>query len=193
MSRIFLGDVHANTEALDTICKLFPTDSIIQLGDLGVGFTASIPYHDNLRFIRGNHDDPKACQARKDYIGDWAVDKDTLFISGAYSIDKLQRIQGYDWWPDEELSLREMDKVLEFIKEHGDTITTVVSHELPQKFIHEHFRLWNRTRTGEFLDEVWGLVVPERWYGAHHHISYHMIDSGTEFFILDELEVLKEE
>jgi hypothetical protein len=91
----------------------------IVVGDMGVGFRRLGGFRDgqfcsnpprhamaraNHRFIRGNHDNPGECAKHPQWIEDGKIEGDTMFIGGAVSIDRALRQEGYNWWPDEELS-----------------------------------------------------------------------------------------
>jgi hypothetical protein len=119
MKTRIIGDVHGHKYELEWILDNLPADvsEVIQVGDLGVGFGQSVYWHQSLdnkfqsvngRWIRGNHDDPSTCKEMKTWIPDGTITNDWMFIGGAWSIDRARRIEGLNWWKDEELSYEEL-------------------------------------------------------------------------------------
>lgn len=106
-----------------------PKNSIIvQVGDLGMGFTSNIIDEQKLKRInsklkskkqklyayRGNHDAPKFfngdyifsnLELLPDYSTKIINDKVCLFVGGAISIDRCVRIEGRSYWKDEAVKL----------------------------------------------------------------------------------------
>lgn len=200
----FIGDTHGKYGPYKTLMKKYP-DSI-QLGDMGVGFKKYEggyygdedmfhinPPHAtmvgaNARFIRGNHDNPEVCKRHSQWIADGTVEGDMMFVGGAYSIDKDYRREGYDWWPDEELSHQDMLRVLDIYTNVKPRI--MVTHDGPECmldfYLSHHWRI--STRTGQFFDRLFEIHQPEIWIHGHHHISFDREVKGTRFIVLAELE-----
>lgn len=146
----YVGDVHGNLSAIDTILNKFsnPGDIIIQVGDFGIGF-----YHDkfflktseklaqkevNLLAIRGNHDDPSRFDGSnlgtnielvKDYSTKIIEGKTHLFIGGAVSVDRFKRIPNHNWWSDEVVSFTTDNEY--YLKSLTD-IDVVITHTCPR-------------------------------------------------------------
>lgn len=149
----FVGDTHGKTSEFlkltETLLhKSEPGEPIIQVGDMGAGFTKIPRYHDNVRWIRGNHDDPQTSRMHPNYMGntysqgkDWGYDEayKLFWLAGAWSVDwawrKASNLAGHPlcWWPDEELSQPELDAALALYIEKKPEI--VVSHEAPASIV----------------------------------------------------------
>lgn len=197
---LFIGDVHGKFNQYHKIIENEPES--IQVGDMGVGFyryfggelkPASNPSFDkmsrgNHRFIRGNHDNPQVCRNQHYWIPDGHVENDMMFIGGAYSIDKAYRTEGHDWWPDEELSPKEFESVLEKYKQVKPKI--MVTHDCPwyvYPYIHSHHIHDNDAITPKYFDKFFMAHQPEIWIHGHHHIPSDKIIEGTRFICLQEL------
>lgn len=132
---IKLGDIHGNFHALKRnvdrlkIGNLEEVTYLIQVGDFGIGFYPKSDLNTlndlNIFFkerniiclvIRGNHDNPSFFDGSHDYsnlklLADYTVmdlyDKKYLFVGGAISIDRKQRISyekmgnGVQYWANE--------------------------------------------------------------------------------------------
>lgn len=196
----FIGDVHGKFSTYGKIIKDHP--DTIQVGDMGVGFfswphgeaQANPPYTrmvaSNARFIRGNHDNPAICARHTQCIRDGHVEGDMMFIGGASSIDRMYRIEGFTWWPTEELSQVEMFRIAEIYERTKPRI--MVTHEAPISAIaqipHTH-HFGDNSRTQQFLQSLWNSHKPQIWVHGHHHISVDHVLDGTRFICLAELEM----
>lgn len=135
---IFIGDVHGKIKKYRALIRAMPEGQrSLQLGDMGLGFRGvhlfpggSLLRGDH-RFIRGNHDDPKACHRHPLYKGDWGYDaeRQLFYLGGAWSIDQNWRTEGLSWWRDEELSYAELDKAYQLYVQCRPRI--VATHEAP--------------------------------------------------------------
>lgn len=202
----YVGDVHGKYRQYRRIIRGVPES--IQVGDLGVGFRR-FPHGDpepnpphaemvkhNARFIRGNHDNPAGCERHSQWIEDGEYDGGTMFIGGAYSIDKAFRIEGYSWWPDEELSHERLCFWLSEYERHKPEI--MVTHDAPQAIAAEIVRpllrgnigQFEMTRTRSALQQMWALHQPKLWIFGHYHVSSDHVLQGTRFICLAELEYI---
>lgn len=145
----FIGDVHGKVIEFQNMLerRILPDseegEPIIQVGDMGAGFVTVPRYHPNVRWIRGNHDDPQESRKHPNYIGlkDYGYNEQhkLFWLAGAWSIDKdirLWRMRNggaVQWWPDEELSQPELDEALALYIEKKPEI--VVSHEAPASIV----------------------------------------------------------
>jgi hypothetical protein len=112
-----------------------------------------------------------------------------MFVGGAYSIDRAWRTEGYDWWPDEQLSIKDLDWIT------GDYLKlkpkVMVTHDCPQDVaphIKGSHHTYEQTRTGQALQMMWSAHSPDLWVFGHHHHSFDQVCNGTRFVCLAELE-----
>lgn len=188
----FVGDVHGKIkEYLQLISK---ADCSIQLGDMGLGFRGiSLPELSNHYFIRGNHDSPDICRGHANHLGDWGFriinGRRILYVAGGYSLDQDLRIPGVSWWPEEELSYEQYEKILDFVE--GKRIQIVVSHEAPAAIVQQIFpgRAVG-TRTSQGLEAIRCIIKPKLWMFGHYHLHWDKKTDDTRFIGLDELEYL---
>jgi hypothetical protein len=191
---LLIGDVHGKFDQyariLDEAEKSGPIESI-QIGDMGVGF--GVPFMNmgpDHRFIRGNHDNPAECRKSPNYMGDYGYwpDKKIYYIGGAYSVDFMYRAVGVSWWPDEELSIPELQLVIEdFVRNKPDI---VITHECPTQIrpmVLPNAQLV-QTKTDQALQLCFERWKPALWVFGHYHTSWTRKVGGTEFRCLNELE-----
>ena len=107
-----------------------------------------------------------------------------LFIGGAESVDKDQRIYGHDWYPEEIISQTDLDQCLK-----GPKADIVISHTAPNLFLDQHDGIrqekYNDPST-KALDMVLEFHKPDLWYFGHFHkeIKGHYMDH-TKYHGLD--------
>jgi hypothetical protein len=192
----FIGDTHGKIDQLLRIVERTKADRILQLGDVGLGFTGvHLPaMKADFGFIRGNHDSPQHCRQHYNYAGEFGVWNGIFVVGGAYSVDWPSRTPGVTWWPDEELSPEQAsDCISEYKRAHP---RIVASHEAPrsigeqvlaasglrpEKFGSTH------SSTAKLLQELWELHQPSHWIFGHYHSDWAECVNGTQFRCLDEL------
>jgi Icc-related predicted phosphoesterase len=174
------------------------------VGDFGIGF-AGYYWHEMVndwmneypshRFIRGNHDDPTKCKEMANYIPDGTVEGDVMYIGGAWSIDHALRTPGKDWWFDEELSISELDKLVNLYEKTKPRV--MITHDCPTSvawdmFISTGLSLGGKnqikTRTGEALQAMFDIHKPDYHFFGHWHVTKQMDIQGTRFVCLGELD-----
>lgn len=171
---ILTGDV--NLFGYDYWLKAIPQSS----GEyVQVNYTPEYPVH----FIDGNHDnfsklDTNASEivevsSMLHYIPRGYVSGRVLFLGGADSIDRNVRTAGYDWYPEERITERQMNHILSL---DPNDIEVVISHEAPlsiieQKVFPEIFP------SQKAMDEILDVLKPELWIHSHYHLSYTLQDN----------------
>jgi len=197
----FIGDVHGKWKQYKRI--IGECDRSIQVGDFGVGFynhrteTYSRPPHDHMargdhKFIRGNHDNPSQCRSHPFWIRDGELIEGRVFcVGGAMSIDKHLRTEGWDWWPDEELSYAQFLELIQAYEEAKPAV--VVSHECPETVVNHVLASKGKYKydipsiTRQFLDNLLHVHKPALWVHGHWHFDHHTVFDGVEFVGLGEL------
>lgn len=117
----YLGDIHGDLKIVKRLAdNLDPGDTIIQVGDFGIGFL----HEDKLKSlgrhlerckvkcfaVRGNHDEPTSFKRHLKW-GNLQLVPDNLvvaiegklhyFYGGAISVDRAFRTEQWDWWQKE--------------------------------------------------------------------------------------------
>lgn len=205
-----VGDVHGEFTRLQKIINKFKGTTIV-LGDIGIGFIykylnpafcidPNVPYYltkltdiqcnrEQMVFIRGNHDRPDMCRRHHNFLGEYGVYRDIFYISGAWSIDRAYRTEGLDWWPDEELNMKQCYKALEMYTEIKPDI--VITHDCPTSILALLYSQLFKTRTGQLLESMLREHRPSQWYFAHHHVSWQKTIDGTYFKCLNCFETVE--
>ena len=182
-----IGDVHGK---INTYWKLIQNqNSSIQLGDFG--FKKQHDWHlENIdsnkhKVLFGNHDYYPYLQ-KQHSLGDFNYSDGIFCVRGAYSIDKHHRVEGRDWFVNEELSYMEFQTIIdEYEKVKPDV---VISHDCPISIyvgvlgIHD-----SKSITPKALDMMFETHKPKMWIFGHHHRDLKVNIKGTDFICLDEL------
>lgn len=189
-TRIF-GDIHGDIPFV-VENRLIGHKNII-VGDVGVGFVGQneldLLTENGIHFIRGNHDDPSACRKQPNYIPDGTYEDGVMFIGGAYSIDHAWRIEGVSWWRDEELSMNELQDMIDIYLELKPRV--MITHEIPE-CVADRLCQWrgykkfsDGSRTRKAFEEMFMMHKPELWFAGHWHVSYSENLLGTRFIVLN--------
>ena len=195
---IVIGDIHGKTDQYLKLLVRHRDEPSVQLGDFGIGFPGDEPLPalpDNAWFLRGNHDNPEAARAHRNYLGDYgcrAIDGIRIFyLSGAWSSDQWCRTEGVNWWRDEELGIADLEAAVDLYTKVKPEI--VLTHDGPEEAIqallagrstHKEFA---RTATGGALNAMLEAHRPWKWIFGHWHSRFRRKIGGTEFRCLPEL------
>ena len=101
--------------------------------------------------------------------------KKAIAIGGAYSIDKMWRVEGQSWWPDEQPSPAIKARVERALDQLDWKIDIVLSHTTPMKYepIETFLPGIDQSRvdksTEEWLDGIEDRLDYCRWYCGHYH------------------------
>ena len=197
----FIGDVHGNYRWHATLMLMKP--ATFQVGDCGFEYDYLAGFDPaKHKVLLGNHENYGAIAARPQppslLVNRWGIAWDKVgFLGGAWSIDKAARVPGYDWWSEEELSDAEFDSAIDLIAALQPPI--IATHDCPASvfgLVHANKpagpfgALYRRSRTGDRLEELFGLYQPELWIFGHHHRSADFKVKGTRFVGLDILEMV---
>lgn len=177
MKFIFLVDVHANLIHCLNLSNNNPDATVLQIGDLGVGFVPLDVFYrlpSNFKFFPGNHDCRRLCRQLPHYIGDYGEYEDKFFfVSGADSIDKDRRVEGISWWPDEELTYKQAEDCL--AKWEASELDILVSHDMPQSFAEGYKLIYDKSLTRDLLQKMIEVRKPSLIITGHHHRSGYLI------------------
>lgn len=192
-----LGDIHGDVKPVYNILLNTPQNhKLIQLGDFGFRSTydlhlPKLPY-DRLRILGGNHDEWPSLVKWQHALPRYGFEKwgntGVFWVAGAYSIDKSQRIEGADWWKEEELNYKETDACIEEYTTFAQDgqIDVVLSHDCPINVGLAVLGEWPKeTHTSKLLYELWKIHEPREWYFGHHHKRFRKKVGNTMFRCLD--------
>jgi predicted phosphodiesterase len=201
MKMTFIGDIHGKwRHYMDIISS---AENTIQVGDFGIGFKNPVALETveekmtkgNHKFIRGNHDNPVLCKEHDLLIDDGSYDcaNDMFHMGGAWSPDRARRIEGINWWEDEQLSTAELSQCIDAYATAKPRI--VVTHDCPESVAYDSFHFYHGpgSRTRQALEAMFECHQPEIWIFGHWHSSLDYTKNGTRFICLNELETLQME
>jgi hypothetical protein len=201
----FIGDCHGQFARYLRIINSLPAgEPSVQVGDMGIGFGinlyivgegfqgAELPeLPSQHKFIRGNHDKPEDCRRHPNYLGEFGyiMGKDLFYAGGGYSVDRAYRVEGVDWWRDEQLTSAQMDEAFFLYQQIEPAV--MVSHEAPDSLLQAAPWVTGpgkiRSATSTFLDHLWRSWHPTTWIFGHHHKEVDVKLEGTRFIGLPEL------
>lgn len=214
---IFIGDIHGEFSTLRyLIHQQQIRDTIfIQVGDFGIGFASNRQgdieslnrcldkFNCELLAIRGNHDNPAYFTNSHPYdcslitfVEDYTVKTINglkfLFVGGAVSVDRCNRVLNESYWLTEEFELK-LDKLTE--KEFD----VVVTHTIPAQsglFLEKkNIRYWlnlEPNTLNESLDrerarisELHDNIKTKLWVCGHFHESAVSFINGVRYKCCD--------
>lgn len=185
-----IGDVHGLENEYKKITQVY--DKTIQVGDMNFDYeffrTKKIDSA-NHKFFCGNHDNPdkaKLCPNNLGLYGELELEgKKGYFVSGALSIDRHMRTEGYDWWPNEQLSYDNMTRAIaDYLRVKPDIMLT---HDCPYSIRQIMWGYQDRTTTAMGLEMMYNGHNPKLWIFGHHHKALDEEVMGTRFICLPEL------
>ena len=202
---IVTGDVHGHFGALNDIInkkKKHGLELIICCGDFGVWPQGPDQVISGIKnqgikiiFCDGNHENHDFLRDRKsDEIAPdvfymprgstYKLDdgRNILFMGGANSIDKQWRTPGYDWFPEEIITQKDMENL------PNEKVDIFITHTCPTELLPEMIKTDYRKRddpSNHYLSELWKIYHPRLHYFGHwHHSSTGML-MGTRWYALN--------
>jgi predicted phosphodiesterase len=186
---IIIGDIHGKINQYKQLTNKYP--ETICVGDFGFkkqwdwlinDSNIDSVYH---KINMGNHDYIPYVNCNYS-LGNWSYYKDIFTIRGADSIDKMYRIEGLNWFRDEEISYLKSYEILEAYERIKPKI--VVTHDCPQIISEIEFNIYDKSITRNLLQELFLIHQPNLWIFGHHHESIKKEIKNTIFICLNELE-----
>lgn len=210
MKTLIVGDLHGEFGHLNRLISTERPEMVIQLGDLGYWprlwgykyvdsmgnertWKSVFKTHDTkVYWIDGNHEDFESLKNMKADIskdikymkrGSTMIlpdGRNALFMGGALSIDKMYRTPGYDWFPDETISERDLEGLTDDMK-----IDIVFSHTAPIDFnvIEDPYK-YGKDVSREILGYILRKYRPSRWYFAHMHLYKQGVTNDCQWTCL---------
>ncbi len=106
-------------------------------------------------------------------------------MGGAYSVDKMWRVEGCDWWPEEIPSRAELAHGRKTLERAGWKVDYVLTHDCAPFMLHTltfdspFGHIDHRDRLTDFLGEVDGRTSFTHWYCGHYHVNRHAGEQHT--------------
>lgn len=192
MGITIIGDVHGKLERYNRIVDNCAVS--ICVGDFGFkkewDWLEERYTYTGHRIIMGNHDYHPYRNSHYNSLGNWNLSAFGIFtVAGAFSIDKVYRIEGIDWFADEELTYSEgLECFDEYVKWKP---SIVITHDCPQSIRELLFGIDQKSNTSNLLQAMFNEHQPDLWVFGHHHKSVNCKKGNTKFICLSELETLQ--
>ncbi len=175
-----IGDSHGVPNSHFNLAR--NCEATVHLGDVGFKY-GYLPLLDSEKhkIVGGNHDNYPALVQYPHYLGNYGETFGGIFyVRGAWSIDKAYRVEGRDWWAEEELTYDEGNAAFDAYVKAKPSI--VVTHDCPQ-FITNYRYGWTaqKSKTGMLLELMWDVHKPKAWFYGHHHDNNVNVIQGTTF------------
>jgi hypothetical protein len=190
---IVIGDVHGKLLKYRNILDKHKSFSSIQVGDFG--FQKHHDWHikhidgDKHKINFGNHDYYPYLFEKHSLENYSLINNEIMTIRGAFSIDKIYRTEGVDWFANEELNYGDMKAAIDFYETNKPKI--VISHDCPHEIRKLLFGIEAKSITTNGLQIMLEIHKPELWIFGHHHTSIDEVIDGVRFRCLAELETMK--
>lgn len=189
-----IGDVHGYHDTYLNIATR--CEGTVQVGDFGFDYAVMNGMDPDMhRIIGGNHDNYDIIGEVPHYLGNYGTTNvagvDFFFVRGEQSVDAHLRIEGRNWWRNEELDMGTGYAALEAYAAARPDI--VITHGCPASimgsFLTNPAKI-TPSRTAQLLDAMWQAHQPSLWVFGHHHVSRSVQVEQTTFRCLNELETM---
>lgn len=194
MKTLYVGDVHGEAGRLKELLryarKIGEYDRCVQVGDLDTDETAPFDFTQDwgrFYYIEGNHDNYTKLNPHR-HIPRGSIGNGVLYIGGAWSIDRLYRVAGHNWFPDEQLTYSQFDRILNHPK--LSTVHTMVCHDTISSCypllgvdMYASSENWHP----QALESIFDVCKPSVYIHGHHHTRRDYTYKGCEFHCLSTL------
>ena len=101
-----------------------------------------------------------------------------LCVGGAVSIDKMYRTPYVSWWPEEEITYRDINNALSNLEKTNNKVDFVLTHCVDTHTVIKAFGFRRDICTDQltFIDKV---VEYKHWYFGHYHFDREINDKKT--------------
>ena len=196
MSITLIGDVHGKYDRYHKIIRQTEYHPYtLQVGDFGFKYdTLNNVDHTKHIILGGNHDNYDICHNYPHFLSDYGymVDFngiDFFYYRGAYSIDRIYRTIGIDWWEKEQVGIEGFMKARELYRDIKPDI--MITHDCPTDIASQMLKPDQRmfeNNTTWALQELLNIHQPKLWFFGHWHFSRTIKYGQTKFICLNELE-----
>lgn len=200
---LLVGDIHSDFLSFESLATTVLTrvdgiERIVQVGDFGfwpeeqewhIYRKSALPVP--VFFIDGNHenhlslrqaalDEPGRVSPMFDaaYIPRGTIEDQILYIGGATSIDRPVRVEGQDWFPEENLTEEQVSVIVHRLREKQ--VSTIIAHETTRGAFplirRPEWAMVDRNR--DLLEEVFLAARPRLYVHGHYHFyrEYEYLD-----------------
>ena len=187
---LVIGDVHGKVNQYYKLINKHKPNESIQLGDFGFKkkhdwFLKEMDITKH-KIMFGNHDYYPYLD-KEHSLKDFSFNPqyNLMTIRGAFSVDRVSRTEGLDWFANEEISYGDWYPIMDEYELRKPEI--VISHDCPQYMRHLLFGIDQKSITTSGLQSLFELHQPKLWIFGHHHTHIDEVYNGTRFICLKEL------
>lgn len=117
------------------------------------------------------------------------IDEKKIFImGGAASHDKIHRVVGKSWWPEEMPSKEEYDEAIKNLERNQWKVDYVFSHCAPRSIQRQISDYYENDTLTQFLDIVKNDLKFEHWWFGHYHEDKQYGDFTAIFNVIEDVE-----
>jgi len=209
MKVMIVGDIHGEFKIfnywLKTIIKTQKIDIIISCGDFGYWPGSKYNFNDiklpegiKLYWCCGNHERHDLLSKFNDiteisnnifYVprGKYITvnEKNIMFFGGANSIDRGWRTAGINWFPEENISEKDLYNLPDI------KIDIMITHTCPEEFVSNfigHYKEMFEDINQKKLSYILKKYKPESWFFGHWHIFKTFMFKNTKCTVLSNIE-----
>jgi len=198
-----LGDTHGYWNLLNNFINKNQPDIIFQCGDFGywpafpefslnkIKNKDTVIYwcpgnHESwidLNLLKSNEVHPKIFYMKRGSTFLLPDGRRVLFMGGARSVDKHLRTPGYDWFPEEDISQKDLQDLPD------EKIDIVISHTCPMEFPVESKYDIRRMKDSnrQALSIILKKYQPKLWYFGHWHYYTSGFTNNCKWYCLDQI------
>ena len=104
----------------------------------------------------------------------YTIDNNTIFcFGGAQSMDKIYRIPGKSWWPEEEPTNEDFENAMDNLEKVNYEVDYIITHDIPVSFRDLFYsnRYKKSSITNQMLEGIEHQCKYKKWYAGHWHID----------------------
>lgn len=107
----------------------------------------------------------------------FVIDGVRIFVmGGATSVDKVFRVEGESWWPQEEPDQEEYQEAFNNLARFGNKVDYIITHTIPEKVRRTVFEAYSdfvnyESPVERFLDLIMENIQFNKWFAGHVHID----------------------
>ena len=100
--------------------------------------------------------------------------KSFFSFGGAASVDKIRRVEGIDWWRNEEPTYAETEYALDNLEKHDFKVDYILTHTMPSMLINSMPEFSHHSEpcvAAKFFNTVMEQVEYKKWFCGHFHMD----------------------
>lgn len=204
MKVLVVGDIHGKFRLFSNFLENKEYDYIFSCGDFGywpehinICEELKLPENTKLYFCDGNHENHDTLKKLSNneicknvfYMNRGSVltinNTNILFFGGANSIDYKYRTPGYDWFPEENISEKDINNL-----PNNTNIDIVISHTCPLETKLPIFTFTDKRTDSNrnYLSYILNKYKPNLWFFGHWHERLTSSYNNTIFYGLNKID-----